>query len=54
MKKLQSSVEYLVMLAIASTLVVAAIAMAIKLKASVSSVDTASKIVEALRNLTMV
>jgi hypothetical protein len=53
MKKLQSSVEYLVMLAIASTLVVAAIAMAIKLKSSVS-IDTASKIAEALKNLSMI
>jgi hypothetical protein len=54
MKKLQSSVEYLVMLAIASTLVVAAIAMAIKLKTSITSVDAASKIAEALKNLTVV
>lgn len=53
MKKLQSSIEYLVMLAIASTLVIAAVAMATKLKASVS-IDVATKVAEALKNLTMV
>jgi len=35
-------------------LVVAAIAMAIKLKTSVTSVDTVSKIAEALKNLTVI
>ncbi|MGB9703236.1 MAG: hypothetical protein ACPLXS_00775 [Candidatus Micrarchaeales archaeon] len=53
MKKIQSSVEYLVMLAIASTLVIAAIAMATKLKSSVS-IDVATKVGEALKNLTMI
>lgn len=48
--KMQSAMEYLVMLAIASIIIVAAIGMATKLKGAVS-IDTASQIASALKNL---